>query len=74
MHPQLNYDIAKLRHEELVNARRHPAPARVRRGLRGLLRRRRDAPPAVGAPPASIVLRPPPREGRDPAGHDQRVA
>ncbi len=74
MHPQLNYDIAKLRHEELVNARRHPAPARVRRGLRGFLRRRRDTLHAVGTSPVSIVLLPPPREERDPAGHDQRVA
>ena len=73
MHPELNYAIAKLRHEELIGARRFrprraavpvaallpPAPRHARRG---------------GTPPAPIVLLPPPREERDPTGHDQRVA
>lgn len=74
MHPEMSYRIAVLRHEELIGARRFPTPARRRRGVRGLLRRRRDALVEAGVQPAPIVLLPPPREERDPAGHDQRVA
>ena len=74
MHPELNYAIAKLRHEELIGARRFPAAARRPSALRRFFRRRRDMPAAVVTPPAPIVLLPPPRDERDPTGHDQRVA
>jgi hypothetical protein len=72
VHPELNYRIAQLRHEELISSRRM-APAR--RGWRDLfVRRTRTTSATAGTPPPPIVLLPPPREERDPAGHDQRVA
>ena len=74
MHPDMNYAIAKLRHEERLHARRFPAPARRPSALRRLFRRRRDISVAVVTSPAPIVLLPPPREEREPTGHDQRVA
>jgi len=73
MHPEMNYAMAKLRHEELVGSRRFPTPARTRRAG-GFLRRRRDRRAEVASPPAPIVLLPPPREEHEPTGHDQRVA
>ena len=74
MHPEINY-----RHRQAPprGADQRPprhAAARARRGIRGFFRRRRDLPVAVDVQPASIVLLPPPREEREPAGHDQRVA
>lgn len=74
MHPELNYRIATLRHEELIAARRFPRSARPPRRSRGLFGRRRDTSAEAGAQPATIVLLPPPREERDTVGHDQRVA
>jgi len=72
MHPEMSYAIAKLRHEELTGARRFPARATTRRI--GFFRRRRHTPAVVAGPRAPIVLLPPPREEREPVGHDQRVA
>ena len=76
MHPELNLHIAHLRFEELSAAPRHRAPASssARRGLRSFLRRRRDMSATVGVQPSPIVLLPPPREERDPTGHQRRVA
>jgi hypothetical protein len=74
MHPELNFQIASLRHAELTaGSHRHTTvPARPTR--RWSLRRRRDTPAGAVAQPASLVLLPPPREERDPKRHDQRVA
>jgi hypothetical protein len=74
MHPEMNYAMAKLRHEELVGSRRFARPARARRVGTFLRRRRRDPLGGVATPPAPIVLLPPPREECEPAGHDRRVA
>ena len=73
MHPDMTYSIAKLRREELLGARRFPAAAGAGRG-RWFSRRRRNTPVAAVVEPAPIVLLLPPRQERDPAGHDQRVA
>ena len=72
MHPELNLHIARLRFEELSTAPRHHAS--VRRGLRSFLRRRRDVHASTFTEPSTLVLLPPPREERDPTGHQRRVA
>ena len=72
MHPEMNYRIAQLRHQEMLSARRTTVASR--RTRRRFFRRRRDTPVAVDVQPASIVLLPPPREALDTTGHDQRVA
>jgi len=74
VHPEMNFRIAVLRHEELISARRFPRAAPAGRRHRGLFRRHRDTHHAATVHAATIVLLPPPREERDPAGHDQRVA
>jgi hypothetical protein len=77
MHPELNMQMAKLRHDELTAERRHHALDNVSRGrgLRGFFRRRRDSLTAAATQHTPLVLLPPPRVEHDPNGHDdQRVA
>jgi hypothetical protein len=74
MHPEMSFQIAKLRHEELTS-RRHLVDQPVRsRGIRRFFRRHRDMATLDAVQPPSLVLLPPPREERDPKGRDQRVA
>ncbi len=67
-HPDLTYDIVRLRHDELI--------AESRRGRFGSWRRRRSTPPAAPAAtsPRHLAVVPPPRPDRDQPGRDPRVA
>jgi hypothetical protein len=65
-HPDLTYDIVRLRHDELV------ADSHRRRGF-GSWRRRRRTPPNAPSPRHLTVV-PPPRPDEDQAGRDPRVA
>jgi hypothetical protein len=76
-HFDLNYEVVRLRNEELVGratGARVSADAPRRRRWFG---RRRDtftlAPPPPPEPPRLVVV-PPPRHDRDPSGRDTRVA
>jgi len=74
MHPELSYQMARLRHDELTSASRI---ARRTSGTprRSWFRRRRDTPAVELSQPPALVLLPPPRDERDPArSGDQRVA
>jgi hypothetical protein len=76
-HSALNYEIVRMRHDELV------AEASRRRGIGASERRRwfrrRRAPDLATTGPPKILPRqlfavPPPRHARQPSGHDERVA
>jgi hypothetical protein len=80
-HPELNYDIVRTRHEELVAAaRRHRITGASRRSRWSRWFRRGSEPVVATAPPADSSSRhlyavPPPRHARQPTGHDDsRVA
>jgi hypothetical protein len=65
-HPDLTYDIVRLRHDELI-AESH------RRRRFGSWRRRRPTPP-VATSSRHLAVVPPPRPDRDQPGRDPRVA
>lgn len=72
MHPDMAYRIATLRVEEDTRNLRQRAARRP--GLPFWRRRRRDTPAVTVNPPVELVPLPPPRQGREPAGPDRRVA
>ena len=77
MHPEMNLQMAQMRVAERSGRPRrvHELDAvRGRTGIRGFFRRHRDLRADVERPSTTVVLLPPPREEREPSGHDQRVA
>ncbi len=80
-HSELNYDIVRMRHEELVAAARQHRSTRMKQRSRWSRWLRRGSEPVLStAPPSDSPSRhlyavPPPRHERQPTGHDDsRVA
>jgi hypothetical protein len=76
-HFDLNYDVARMRHNELVErATRGRASADTPRRRRWFGRRRtaEGAAPPPAPDARRLVVVPPPRHDRDPSGRDTRVA